>query len=157
MVLVCDRYRAYKRLALDGEELILACCGAQGRRDFLQAARSWPQLESWLGTGVDASRALCHLHAARVQEWDAGVALEQPSSALEAHQGNVGTQRSQRQARCEAHLREPELPLAQPKVLNSWHKHWDGLTVCVARPEGAMDHNTAERLLRHPVVGRKNS
>jgi len=42
------------------------------RRDFLKAARSWPELERWRGTWVDESRALDHLNAARVQEWDAG-------------------------------------------------------------------------------------
>jgi len=42
------------------------------RRDFLKAARSWPELESWMGTWVDAIRALYHLKAARVQEWHAG-------------------------------------------------------------------------------------
>jgi transposase len=33
---------------------------------------------------------------------------------------------------------------------------WDGLTVFVGRPEVAMDNNSAERILRNPVVGRKN-
>jgi len=60
------------------------------------------------------------------------------------------------QERCEAHLQEPDLPLAKPKVLSSLHNHWDGLTVCVERPEVAMDNNAAERILRNPVVGRKN-
>jgi transposase len=59
-------------------------------------------------------------------------------------------------ARCEAHLQAPELHLAKHKVLSSLHNHWDGLTVFVGRPEVAMDNNTAERILRPPVVGRKN-
>ena len=71
-VLVCDRYSAYKSLALDCDELMLAFCWAHVRRDFLKAARSWPELESWMGTWVDDIRALYHLNAARVQEWDAG-------------------------------------------------------------------------------------
>jgi len=40
VVLVCDRYSAYKSLALDWDELILAFCWAHVRRDFLKAARS---------------------------------------------------------------------------------------------------------------------
>ena len=72
VVRVCDRDSAYKRLALDGDELMWAFCWAQVRRDFLKAARSWPELERWRGTWVDESRALDHLNAARVQEWDAG-------------------------------------------------------------------------------------
>ncbi len=157
VVLVCDRYRAYKSLALDCDELMLAFCWAHVRRDFLKAARSWPELERWMGTWVDDIRALYHLNAARVQEWDAGLALEQQSSAFEAHQCNLVTKLRQMQARCEAHLREPALHLAQQKVLSSLHNHWDGLTVFVARPEVAMDNNTAERILRTPVVGRKSS
>jgi transposase len=75
---------------------------------------------------------------------------------LDANQCNVGTKLRQMQARCAAHLREPELPLAQQKVLSRLHNPWDGLTVFGARPAVAMDKNTAERILRHPVVGRKN-
>ena len=40
--------------------------------------------------------------------------------------------------------------------MSSLYNHWDGLTVFVKRPEVAMDNNTAERMLRNPVVGRKN-
>ena len=60
------------------------------------------------------------------------------------------------QERCEAHLHEPDLHRAKHKVLNSLHNHWDGLTVFVERPEVALDNTTAERVLRTPVVGRKN-
>src|SRR6266849_7223140 len=48
VVLVCDRYSAYKSLALECEELIVALCWAHVRRDFLKAARSWPALEGWM-------------------------------------------------------------------------------------------------------------
>ena len=156
VVLVCDRYSAYKSLALDCDELILAFCWAHVRRDFLKAARSWPELERWMFTWVDDIRALYHLNAARVQEWDAGLSLDQQSSAFDENQCNLVTKLCQMQARCEAHLREPELHLAQQKVLSSLQNHWDGLTVFVTRPEVAMDNNTAERILRNPVVGRKN-
>ena len=62
----------------------------------------------------------------------------------------------QMRERCEAHLQESDLHLGKQKVLSSLHNHWDGLTVFVERPEVAMDNNTAERVLRNPVVGRKN-
>jgi transposase len=41
VVLVCDRYSAYKCLAKDDDDLLLAFCWAHVRRDFLKAARSW--------------------------------------------------------------------------------------------------------------------
>src|SRR4030095_14784212 len=66
------------------------------------------------------------------------------------------TQLSRMHARCEAHLQEANLHLVQHKVLSNLQNHWDGLTVFVGRPEVAMDNNSAERILRNPVVGRKN-
>ena len=82
--------------------------------------------------------------------------LDHQSSAFAERHCDLVTKLSQMQERCEAHLREPELHLAKQKVLSSLHNHWDGLTVFVTRPEVAMDNNTAERILRNPVVGRKN-
>ncbi len=156
VVLVCDRYSAYKSLALECDELILAFCWAHVRRDFLKAARSWPELESWMFTWVDDIRELYRLNQARLKEWDEGLPLDHQSSAFAERQCALVTKLSQMQARCDAHLREPELHLPKQKVLSSLHNHWDGLTVFVSRPEVAMDNNTAERILRNPVVGRKN-
>jgi len=156
VVLVCDRYSAYKSLAKDCDKLILAYCWAHVRRDFLKAARSWPELESWMCTWVDDIRELYCRNAARLQEWDEGVPLEQQSAAFAECHRALETNLSQMQGRYEAHLQEPALHLAKQKVLSSLRNHWDGLTVFVERPEVAMDNNTAERILRNPVVGRKN-
>ena len=156
VVLVCDRYSAYKSLALECDELMLAFCWAHVRRDFLKASRSWPELESWMFTWIDDIRELYRLNKARLKEWDEGLPLDHQSSAFAERQCALVTKLSQMQERCEAHLREPELHLPKQKVLSSLHNHWDGLTVFVNRPEVAMDNNTAERILRNPVVGRKN-
>ena len=156
VVLVCDRYSAYKCLAKDCDNLILAFCWAHVRRDFLKAARSWLELESWMFAWVDAIGELYRLNQARLEVWDETLPFtQQPSAFVERHR-ELETQLSQMQARCEAHLQEPELHPAKHKVLSSLHNHWDGLTVFVGRPEVAMDNNTAERILRTPVVGRKN-
>ena len=156
VVLVCDRYSAYKSLALECDTLILAFCWAHVRRDFLKAARSWPELESGMFTWVDDIRELYRLNKARLEEWDKQLPLDQQSSAFAERQRYLETKLSEMQVRCEAHLQENDLHLAQRKVLSSLQNHWDGLTVFVERPEVAMDNNTAERILRNPVVGRKN-
>src|SRR5262244_1063304 len=156
VVLVCDRYSAYKCLAKDCADLILAFCWAHVRRDFLKAARSWPDLERWMFGWVEDIRELYRLNAARLEAWDATVRLEQQPAAFVERHRDLETQLRQMQARCEAHLREPDLHLVKHKVLSSLHNHWDGLTVFVGRPEVAMDNNSAERILRNPVVGRKN-
>jgi len=156
VVLVCDRSSAYQCLAKDGDALILAFCWAHVRRDFLKAARSWPELERWMFTWVDDIRELYHLNAARLEVWDETLPPpQQPPAFVECHR-DLESKLSQRQARCEAHLQEPDLHLVKPKVLSSLYNHWDGLTVFVKRPAVAMDNKTAERMLRNPVVGRKN-
>jgi transposase len=126
------------------------------RRDFLKAARSWPELESWMFTWIDDIRELYRLNATRLEYWDAGLPLDQQSSAFAERHRDLETKLSQMQERCEAHLQESDLHIAKQKVLSSLHNHWDGLTVFVTRPEVAMDNNTAARILRNPVVGRKN-
>ena len=42
------------------------------------------------------------------------------------------------------------------KAVNYMLKHWDGLTVFLKNAEVALDNNAAERVLRGPVLGRKN-
>src|SRR5713101_1822887 len=156
VVLVCDRYSAYTCLARDRDDLILAFCWAHVRRDFLKAARSWPELERWMFTWVEDIRELSRLNAVRLEAWDETLPLDlQPLDFSERHQA-LETKLSQMQACCEAHLQEPTLHLAKHKEIGRAHNHWDGLTVFVGRPEVAMDNNTAERTLRNPVVGRKN-
>jgi transposase len=156
VVLVCDRYSAYKCLAKDCDDLLLAFCWAHVRRDFLKAARSWPEFESWMFAWVDDIRALYRLNAARLEVWDESLRLDQQPPAFVECQRDLESQLSQMQVRCEAHRQEPDLHRAKEKVLSSLHNHWDGLTVFAKRPEVAMDNNTAERILRNPVVGRKN-
>jgi transposase len=156
VVLVCDRYSAYKCLAKGCDARILAYCWAPVRRDFLKAARSWPELERWMFTWVEAIRELYRLNKARLETWDETLPLDQQPLAFTEYHQALATKLSQRQAGYEAHLQEPDLHLAKTKVLSSLQNHWAGLTVFVGRPEVAMDNNTAERTLRNPVVGRKN-
>jgi transposase len=156
VVLVCDRYSAYKCLAKGAEMIILAYCWAHVRRDFLKAARSWPELESWMWAWIDDIRDLYRVNAARLKAWDATLPLDQQSSAFVERHSELKSHLSRMQTRCEGHLAAKDLHLAKAKVLTSLHNHWDGLRVFVERPEVAMDNNAAERALRNPVVGRKN-
>jgi transposase len=156
VVWVCDRYSAYKCLAKDCDELILAFCWAHVRRDFLKAARGWPEFERWMFGWVEAIRELYRLNAARLEAWDETLRLEHQPAAFGERHRDLETQLSQMQVRCEGHLQEPDLHFVKHKVLSSLHNHWAGLTVFVGCPEVAMDNNSAERMLRNPVVGRKN-
>jgi Transposase IS66 family len=83
VVLVCDRYSAYKCLAKDHDALILAFGWAHVRRDFLGAARRWPALESWMFTWGDDIRALYRLKTARCEVWDETVPLYVPADRID--------------------------------------------------------------------------
>jgi transposase len=156
VVLVCDRYSAYKCLAKACGTLILAYCWAHVRRDFLKAARSWPELESWMWAWVEDIRDLYRCNAARLEVWDDTLPLDQQPAAFVERHSELKSHLSQMQTRCEGQLEAQDLHLAKAKVLTSLHNHWEGLTVLMERPEVAMDNNAAERALRNPVVGRKN-
>jgi len=155
IVVVCDRYTAYKCLASDYEEIniILAFCWAHVRRDFLDLARSYPEFEGWAFEWVEAIRKLYKINGERLEEWDADLPIEGQSQPFIEHHENLRTTLSQMQEQTKIELSAQKLHSAKLKVLKSLKNHWEGLTV---HPEVPMDNNAAERALRNPVTGRKN-
>jgi len=147
--LVVDRYKAYQAIdKVKSGLIVLAFCWAHVRRDFLEVARGWPQLQGWGLDWVQAIGELYRRNDARVQ------LLGQKGFEQTDQQVRQQVQYLQDQAQQE--LRQPELHPACRKTLESLGDHWTGLTVFVEHPEVPMDNNTAERAQRGPVVGRKN-
>ena len=156
IILVCDRYSAYKSLARTQQGIILAFCWAHVRRDFLDATRSYPELQTRMDVWVEDIRELYHLNETRLQAWDATHALmKQTAEFIEPHRA-LKTQLDEMKSRTEEHLAIEGLHYAERKVLQSLQNHWEGLTVFVEHPEVPMDNNAAERAIRGPVTGRKN-
>jgi transposase len=148
--LVVDRYKAYQAIdKVKAGLIVLAFCWAHQRRDFLDVARSWPQLEEWGLGWVAHIRELYQLNDKRV------AVIDQPEAFAPADQ-LVREQVKKMQEQAEAELADPQLHPAKQAVLESMGNHWTGLTVFVEHPEVPMDNNTAERAHRGPVVGRKN-
>ena len=156
VVLVCDRYSAYKSLAKDHTEIVLVYCWTHVRRDFLNAARSWPELAPWMWKWIEDIQTLYRLNTARLAVWDATVPLNHQAPAFVARQHDLTTHLGAMQSRCAMYRQERHLHQAKRPILESLHNHWGGLTVFLTRPEVALDNNSAERPLRTPVVGRKN-
>jgi transposase len=149
-ILVVDRYKAYQAIdKVKSGQIVLAFCWAHVRRDFLAVARSWPDQEAWALDWVEQIGQLYQLHEARLQARAEAAAFASTDAALRTAVTALGT-------RGVMELEEPELPPARRKVLESLGQHWTGLTVFVEHPEVPMDNNTAERVQRGPVVGRKN-
>jgi transposase len=149
-ILVVDRYAAYKALAQvkDGR-IVLAFCWAHVRRDFVDAARSWPALERWGLDWVERIGAAYRCNDARLAVRDDPAAFARADEALRRHIAALAEQNA-------AELQEEDLHPARRKTLESLQAHWQGLTVFVDHPDVPMDNNTAERVQRGPVVGRKN-
>ncbi len=165
VIIICDRYSAYKKLARLNLAIILAFCWAHVRRDFLDFARSHPDLKDWGLDWADEISTLFHLNNQRVALWDKSVTLASQSLMFqEAHQV-LGSALVAMRMRCNAVLLDDKmaqehhengmLTAAQRKILVSLQDHWKGLMVFYEYPEVKMDNNPAERLIRNPVVGRK--
>ena len=67
-ILVVDRYVAYQAIdKVKSGTIVLAFCWAHVRRDFLAAARSWPQQETWALEWVEQIGRLYHLNDERLK------------------------------------------------------------------------------------------
>ena len=163
VIVVCDRYSGYKRLARENAVILLAFCWAHVRRDFLDAAKSWPELEAWMFSWVEAIGELYTLNAQRLEQWDEALALADQSPAFMARHQALEQAIEQMEERCNQELEKQSLKgtsfgahAVQCDVLNSLKNHWLGLTVFVRFPQVPMDNNTAEQRMRNPGMGRKN-
>ncbi len=141
-----DRYPVYPSLS---PSIQVAFCWAHQRRDFTDfqtAYAAHPAWGAWAEAWVATIAHLYALNAARLAVTSEPLAFALAQAALEQAIAAVAQQVATR----------AELPAPQCKILESMHRHWGGLTFFVQHPEIPMDNNWAERLLRTPVVGRKN-
>jgi len=186
VIVVCDRYSAYKKLARLNPTIILAFCWAHVRRDFLELALKFPALKEWAFEWVDGIGTLYHLNNQRLEYFQKMLPFTEQSELFYQEQNHLEHHIEQMKERYVQLLQadtsatkssratvkqsspqkgkkelstEPgpgELHVAQRDVLISLQNHWQGLTVFVNHPEVPMDNNSAERAIRNPVTGRKN-
>jgi transposase len=162
IIIVCDRYAAYKKFAREHADfVVLAFCWAHVRRDFLDAARSYPDDEAWMFQWVEAIGELYHLNQQRIEHWDMAKPLDQQSDLFKQYHQALLTVIETFRLRITAAL-ETEAPLkGEPetkrfKLATSLDNHWEGLTRFVENPLIPMDNNPAEQALRMPVAGRRS-
>jgi hypothetical protein len=148
-ILLVDRYSAYKSYAKKHEGIILAFCWAHARRDFREAGLKYALVFEWAQEWEERINALFHLNSLRVQYAEGSAAFGHEDTRVREAVADMkrifGEER-----------RHDRLHHSQRSVLKSFDTHWEGLTVFVDHPEIPMDNNGSERILRNPVVGRKN-
>jgi transposase len=147
LVLVCDRYSGYKKMArVIG--VLLAFCWAHQRRDFRDLSRDYPVLNDWADAWVERIGTLYHLYNLRRKAQEIPLAWLQADARLREHVKLIEQERDRG-------LADPTLHPRAHKVLQSMKRHWQGLCVFVDRLEVAIDNNASERVLRPEVQGRK--
>ena len=169
VIIVCDRYSAYKKLARLSDAILLAFCWAHVRRDFLDAGRGYKELESRALAWKEQIGELYHRNRLRLEHWDPERPLEQQTEAYRQHHQAVQEtlqamhkEASRLSAEDEERLDEETGSLSrgarkqQRKVCQSLLNHWGGLTLFVEHPQVPLDNNLAENTIRGPVTGRKN-
>lgn len=162
IIIVCDRYVAYKKFANDNPDFVtLAFCWAHVRRDFLDAARSFPEDEEWMFNWVKEIGKLYHLNQQRLDDWDKSQPLDKQSKAFnKAHQALTHAvaylEQKMQLAKVNEAAIKGEPKSKRLKVIDSLSNHWEGLTVFVENPQVPMDNNPAEQALRMPVAGRRS-
>lgn len=142
-----DFYRVYQAL---GDSIQSFFCWAHLRRYFLDAARGYPQLQSWTDKWRDRIATLYRLHGAR-HALSPGT-----QSFLEADDELRRFVKDEIEANWRSQVTDRTLLLAARDVLGTVERHWEGLTRFLDNLELPLDNNAMERLLRTPVVGRKN-
>jgi transposase len=148
-VIICDRYCAYKKFARLHPGIVLAFCWAHQRRDFLNLANSYPQLEAWALDWVDRIGELFRLYDLRCE---AAPESEQYLSLQGQLRSGLRTMARVRQSE----LDDPQLAAPARKVLESMRRHWKGLREFARHSTVPPDNNGGERPMRPPVIGRKN-
>jgi transposase len=155
-VLIVDRYSAYKAMKqVQQGQLILAFCWAHVRRDFVRVGKGYPELKEWALSWLRSIRELYRLHHERRQQKASSPEYAAVDARLRQH---VAAMCQQRDAELADPGHRPKVGRREPcrKALTSLREHWSGLTVFLDDPRIPLDNNAAERLIRHPAVGRKN-
>lgn len=158
VILVCDRYGAYRKLARElAGRFVLSTCWAHARRDFLRTAQRHPELEAWSERWLKRFAGLYTRNARRLAHFKRRVAMSaQPPAFVAAHR------RLKRKvlelfetAQRELHGEPDDSPKAP--ALRALVREREGLEVFLDSPSTPMDNNTSERALRAAANSRKVS
>ncbi len=158
VVLVCDRFSAYRKLARElAGRVILQWCWAHQRRSFIDCAAGRVRLRRWCQRWIERIAEIYRLNDARLEHYDPAHPLERQSSAFDVAHARLKKAVDELFAAAEAELAGLTDRARRAKPLRSLVKHREGLCVFVDKPFVPMDNNRGELLLRAAVIGRRLS
>ena len=141
-----DFFPGYNRL---NDVLVRAGCWVHARRPILKAVAGYPELADWAAAWRERIACLYRLHAAWLKVPAASAACQQAEQDLRAHLDGI-------RRVLDEQLHAADLAPAAVAALRLLDRQWPLLTRFLADPAIPLDNNEAERMLRTPVLGRKN-
>jgi len=163
LVISSDFYAVYQSAGKKADGLVNLYCWAHVRRHFVRAGDASPvQLKYWTDAWLERIRDLYAAHGQLMAAWqDAAAPAPQEKAAAAARLEDayaawddaiavIGGARKKQMA-------APGLAEPAKKALATLDREWDGLAAHRDYPMLSLDNNAAERMIRGPVVTRKNA
>ena len=163
LVISSDFYAVYSSAGKKAEGLVNLFCWSHVRRHFVRAGDANPvQLKYWTDAWLERIKDLYAAHDQLMAAWqDAAAPAPQDKDAAAARLGTayrawddaiagIGESRNKQ-------MQAPGLAEPAKKALATLNREWDGLIAHRDYPMIGLDNNAAERMIRGPVVTRKNA
>jgi transposase len=163
LVISSDFYAVYQSAGKKADGLVNLFCWAHVRRHFVRAGDANPaQLKYWTEAWLARIRDLYATHEQLMTAWqDAAAPAPRDKAAAAARLDEAYAAWDTALAVIdEARKKQIAAPgLAEPakKALATLNREWDGLAAHRDYPMVSLDNNAAERIIRGPVVTRKNA
>lgn len=163
LVISSDFYKVYESAGKKAGGLVNLFCWAHVRRHFVRAGDASPvQLKYWTDAWLERIRDLYSAHEELTAAWQdaaapgprektaAGTRLKDACAAWDDALAVIDEARKKQ-------MQAPGLQEPAKKALATLDREWDGLAAHRDYPMASLDNNAAERMIRGPVVTRKNA
>jgi hypothetical protein len=162
LVISSDFYAVYQSAGKKADGLVNLYCWSHVRRHFVRAGDANPvQLEYWTAAWLERIRDLYAAHDELMAAWagapaharqdkDAATRLEEAHAAWGAALAVIDEARKKQ-------MQAPGLQEPAKKALATLDREWDGLAAHRDYPMIGLDNYAEERVIRGPVVTRKNA
>ena len=163
LVISSDFYAVYQSAGKKADGLVNLYCWAHIRRYFVRAGDADPaRLTYWTAAWLERIKGLYAAHEELTAAWNGAAApaprdktaaaarLDDAQAAWNAALTTIDQTRKKQMA-------APGLAEPAKKALATLDREWDGLAAHRDYPMIGLDNNAAERMIRGPVVSRKNA
>jgi transposase len=163
LVISSDFYSVYQSAGKKADGLVNLYCWAHIRRYFVRAGDANPaQLRYWTAAWLERIKGLYAAHEELTAAWNAAAAPAPRDSTaaaarLDDAQDSWNTALTAIDATRKKQMAAPGLQEPAKKALATLDREWDGLAAHRDYPMIGLDNNPAERMIRGPVVTRKNA